>query len=123
MNDAEIVKFIENILSYALIRDEYRDLVDAKKRKEQSYLLKLPKLKISLIPWELKISEDKKGVKPLFCMRFTSAKKSSVWQQTFHKKYVSLFVNSPYLVYNKVESMCADTVSNSISTFVRKNVK
>ena len=59
----------------------------------------------------------------LFCMRFTSAKKSSVWQQTFHKKYVSLFVNSPYLVYNKVESMCADTVSNSISTFVRKNVK
>ena len=60
---------------------------------------------------------------PLFCMRFTSAKKSSVWQQTFHKKYVSLFVNSPYLVYNKVESMCADTVSNSISTFVRKNVK
>ena len=49
--------------------------------------------------------------------------KSSVWQQTFHKKYVSLFVNSPYLVYNKVESMCADTVSNSISTFVRKNVK
>ena len=56
-------------------------------------------------------------------MRFTSAKKSSVWQQTFHKKYVSLFVNSPYLVYNKVESMCADTVSNSISTFVRKNVK
>lgn len=58
-----------------------------------------------------------------FCMRFTSAKKSSVWQQTFHKKYVSLFVNSPYLVYNKVESMCADTVSNSISTFVRKNVK
>ena len=60
---------------------------------------------------------------PLFCMRFTSAPKSSVWQQTFHKKYVSLFVNSPYLVYNKVESMCADTVSNSISTFVRKNVK
>ena len=60
---------------------------------------------------------------PLFCMRFTSAQKSSVWQQTFHKKYVSLFVNSPYLVYNKVESMCADTVSNSISTFVRKNVK
>lgn len=60
---------------------------------------------------------------PLFCMPFTSAKKSSVWQQTFHKKYVSLFVNSPYLVYNKVESMCADTVSNSISTFVRKNVK
>ena len=59
----------------------------------------------------------------LFCMRFTSAPKSSVWQQTFHKKYVSLFVNSPYLVYNKVESMCADTVSNSISTFVRKNVK
>lgn len=59
----------------------------------------------------------------LLCMRFTSAKKSSVWQQTFHKKYVSLFVNSPYLVYNKVESMCADTVSNSISTFVRKNVK
>lgn len=46
-----------------------------------------------------------------------------IWQQTFHKKYVSLFVNSPYLVYNKVESMCADTVSNSISTFVRKNVK
>ena len=40
-----------------------------------------------------------------------------------NKKYVSLFVNSPYLVYNKVESMCADTVSNSISTFVRKNVK
>lgn len=62
-------------------------------------------------------------LQPLFCMRFTSAKKSSVWQQTFHKKYVSLFVNSPYLVYNKVESMCADTVSNSISTFVRKNVK
>ena len=59
----------------------------------------------------------------LFCMSFTSAKKSSVWQQTFHKKYVSLFVNSLYLVYNKVESMCADTVSNSISTFVRKNVK
>ena len=59
----------------------------------------------------------------LFCIRFTSAPKSSVWQQTFHKKYVSLFVNSPYLVYNKVESMCADTVSNSISTFVRKNVK
>lgn len=62
-------------------------------------------------------------LQPLFCMRFASAKKSSVWQQTFHKKYVSLFVNSPYLVYNKVESMCADTVSNSISTFVRKNVK
>ena len=62
-------------------------------------------------------------LQPLFCMHFTSAKKSSVWQQTFHKKYVSLFVNSPYLVYNKVESMCADTVSNSISTFVRKNVK
>lgn len=41
----------------------------------------------------------------------------------FSQKYVSLFVNSPYLVYNKVESMCADTVSNSISTFVRKNVK
>ena len=60
---------------------------------------------------------------PLFCMRYSSAQKSSVWQQTFHKKYVSLFVNSPYLVYNKVESMCADTVSNSISTFVRKNVK
>lgn len=59
----------------------------------------------------------------LFGMRYSSAKKSSVWQQTFHKKYVSLFVNSPYLVYNKVESMCADTVSNSISTFVRKNVK
>lgn len=59
----------------------------------------------------------------LFCMCYSSAKKSSVWQQTFHKKYVSLFVNSPYLVYNKVESMCADTVSNSISTFVRKNVK
>ena len=50
MNDAEIVKFIENILSYALIRDEYRDLVDAKKRKEQSYLLKLTTPKISLIP-------------------------------------------------------------------------
>ena len=60
---------------------------------------------------------------PFFCMHYSSAKKSSVWQQTFHKKYVSLFVNSPYLVYNKVESMCADTVSNSISTFVRKNVK
>ena len=59
----------------------------------------------------------------LFCMHYSSAPKSSVWQQTFHKKYVSLFVNSPYLVYNKVESMCADTVSNSISTFVRKNVK
>lgn len=59
----------------------------------------------------------------LFCMHYSFAKKSSVWQQTFHKKYVSLFVNSPYLVYNKVESMCADTVSNSISTFVRKNVK
>ena len=62
-------------------------------------------------------------LQPFFCMRYSSAKKSSVWQQTFHKKYVSLFVNSPYLVYNKVESMCADTVSNSISTFVRKNVK
>ena len=77
----------------------------------------------------LEIRGDVKGVRgrtlpaALFCMRFTSAKKSSVWQQTFHKKYVSLFVNSPYLVYNKVESMCADTVSNSISTFVRKNVK
>ena len=77
----------------------------------------------------LEIQGNVKGVggehrlQPLFCMRFTSAKKSSVWQQTFHKKYVSLFVNSPYLVYNKVESMCADTVSNSISTFVRKNVK
>ena len=58
-----------------------------------------------------------------FYAPFTSAQKSSVWQQTFHKKYVSLFVNSPYLVYNKVESMCADTVSNSLSTFVRKNVK
>ena len=57
------------------------------------------------------------GCNPCVCQ------KSSVWQQTFHKKYVSLFVNSPYLVYNKVESMCADTVSNSISTFVRKNVK
>ena len=62
-------------------------------------------------------------LQPFFCMCYSSAKKSSVWQQTFHKKYVSLFVNSPYLVYNKVESMCADTVSNSISTFVRKNVK
>ena len=50
MNDAEIVKFIYNILSYALIRDEYSDLVDAKKRKEQSYLLKLLTPKISLIP-------------------------------------------------------------------------
>lgn len=50
MNDAEIVKFIENILSYALIRDEYRDLVDAKKRKEKSYLLKFPTSEISLIP-------------------------------------------------------------------------
>ena len=50
LNDAEIVKFIENILSYALIRDEYRDLVDAKKRKEKSYLLKFPTSEISLIP-------------------------------------------------------------------------
>lgn len=78
----------------------------------------------------LEIQGNVKGVRwrtlpaaALFCMRYSSAKKSSVWQQTFHKKYVSLFVNSPYLVYNKVESMCADTVSNSISTFVRKNVK
>lgn len=78
----------------------------------------------------LEMQENVKGVDggsalpaTFFCMRYSSAKKSSVWQQTFHKKYVSLFVNSQYLVYNKVESMCADTVSNSISTFVRKNVK
>lgn len=78
----------------------------------------------------LEMQENVKGVdggsellQPFFACALPLPKKSSVWQQTFHKKYVSLFVNSPYLVYNKVESMCADTVSNSISTFVRKNVK
>lgn len=80
---------------------------------------------LSLSVLEIQGNVKQGGALPaaFFCMRYSSAKKSSVWQQTFHKKYVSLFVNSPYLVYNKVESMCADTVSNSISTFVRKNVK
>ncbi len=80
-------------------------------------------LSLSVLEIQRNVKQGGALLQPLFCMRFTSAKKSSVWQQTFHKKYVSLFVNSPYLVYNKVESMCADTVSNSISTFVRKNVK
>ena len=85
----------------------------------------LEELSLSVLEMEGNVKGGDGGGRPqpLFCMRFTSAKKSSVWQQTFHKKYVSLFVNSQYLVYNKVESMCADTVSNSISTFVRKNVK
>ena len=80
-------------------------------------------LSLSVLEIEGNVKQGGRIARSLFCMRYSSAKKSSVWQQTFHKKYVSLFVNSPYLVYNKVESMCADTVSNSISTFVRKNVK
>lgn len=80
-------------------------------------------LSLSVLEIQGNVKQGGRIARSLFCMRYSSAKKSSVWQQTFHKKYVSLFVNSPYLVYNKVESMCADTVSNSISTFVRKNVK
>ena len=80
-------------------------------------------LSLSLLEIEGNVKQGGAHCVSLFCMRYSTAQKSSVWQQTFHKKYVSLFVNSPYLVYNKVESMCADTVSNSISTFVRKNVK
>lgn len=80
-------------------------------------------LSLSVLEIQGNVKHGAHLARSLFCMRYSSAQKSSVWQQTFHKKYVSLFVNSPYLVYNKVESMCADTVSNSISTFVRKNVK
>lgn len=80
-------------------------------------------LSLNVLEIQGNVKQGERIASALFCMRYSSAKKSSVWQQTFHKKYVSLFVNSPYLVYNKVESMCADTVSNSISTFVRKNVK
>ena len=80
-------------------------------------------LSLSVLEIEGNVKQGGRIARSLFCMHYSSAQKSSVWQQTFHKKYVSLFVNSPYLVYNKVESMCADTVSNSISTFVRKNVK
>ena len=36
MNDAEMVDFIENIITYGLVRDEYRDLVEAKKRREEN---------------------------------------------------------------------------------------
>jgi len=80
-------------------------------------------LSLSVLEMEGNVKGRGRALLQPFFVRYSSAKKSSVWQQTFHKKYVSLFVNSPYLVYNKVESMCADTVSNSISTFVRKNVK
>ena len=36
MNDPEMVSFIENVLTYGLVRDEYRDLVEKRKAKEQS---------------------------------------------------------------------------------------
>ena len=82
-------------------------------------------LSLSVLEMEGNVKGGDGGILPAaaFLHALFLCQKSSVWQQTFHKKYVSLFVNSPYLVYNKVESMCADTVSNSISTFVRKNVK
>ena len=32
MNDPEMVSFIENLLTYALIRDEYRDIIETRKR-------------------------------------------------------------------------------------------
>ena len=35
MNDTEMVNFIENLITYGLVRDEYRDLVEAKKRREE----------------------------------------------------------------------------------------
>ena len=35
MNDPEMVSFIENLLTYALVRDEYRDIVEDRKAKEQ----------------------------------------------------------------------------------------
>ena len=36
MNDPEMVSFIENLLTYGLVRDEYRDIVEERKAKEQS---------------------------------------------------------------------------------------
>lgn len=33
MNDSDMVSFIENLLTYALVRDEYRDIIEARKRK------------------------------------------------------------------------------------------
>lgn len=35
MNDPEMVSFLENLLTYALVRDEYRDIVEDRKAKEQ----------------------------------------------------------------------------------------
>ena len=32
VNDLEMVGFIENLLTYALIRDEYRDIIETRKR-------------------------------------------------------------------------------------------
>ena len=41
MSDPEMVSFIENLLTYALVRDEYRDIVEDRKAKEQLKKIKL----------------------------------------------------------------------------------
>jgi hypothetical protein len=33
LDDPEVISFVENLLSYALIRDEYREYVKANKKK------------------------------------------------------------------------------------------